>query len=227
MIALSAFSKWASHYDRSRRQLIPCFDEFYSAAVKTLSFAGTNQIEVLDLGAGTGLLSAFVLDAFPDARFTLVDASGEMLDIAKDPFKAFPGQFRYVVGNYARELPKGPFHAVVSALSIHHLEEAEKLRLFREVFRVLIPGGMFVNADQVLGKTAEEERVFRESWLREVKERGVSETDLAGALERMREDRMSTLEVQLTGLMAAGFAHVDCVFQDKSFVVFTGRKSRN
>ena len=224
MDAPQVFSKWARRYDRSRRQLIPCFDAFYAAAVRALPFAATDAIDVLDLGAGTGLLSAFILDAFPQARLTLVDASSEMLDIARERFHDSPNRIDYVVGDYARALPKGEFQAVVSALSIHHLDEGEKRVLWGEIFTVLRPGGVFVNADQVLGKTAEEDALFRDEWLREVKELGVSAADLAGALERMRQDKLSTLEVQLDGLAAAGFERVGSVFQEKSFAVFTGRK---
>jgi tRNA (cmo5U34)-methyltransferase len=224
MDAPKAFSKWARRYDRSRRQLIPCFDAFYAAAVRALPFAETDAFDVLDLGAGTGLLSAFILEAFPKARLTLVDASTEMLDIARERFHSSPGRIDYVVGDYARALPKGEFHAVVSALSIHHLDDGEKLALWREIFTVLRPGGVFVNADQVLGGTAEKDAFFRDAWLREVKALGVSAADLAGALERMREDRLSTLEVQLEGLVAAGFDRVGSVFQEKSFAVFAGRK---
>jgi tRNA (cmo5U34)-methyltransferase len=224
MDAPKIFSKWARQYDRSRRQLIPSFDAFYAAAVRALPFAATDVIDVLDLGAGTGLLSAFVLEAFPQARLTLMDASPEMLDIARERFHASPGRIDYVVGDYARALPRGEFHAVVSALSIHHLEDGAKRALWREIFKALRPVGVFVNADQVLGQSAAEDAFFREAWLREVKELGVSAADLAGALERMREDRLATMETQLEGLAAAGFERVACVFQEKSFAVFTGRK---
>ncbi len=224
MDAPKVFSKWARRYDRSRRQLIPCFDAFYAAAVRALPVAPTDAVDVLDLGAGTGLLSAFILESFPKARLTLVDASPEMLDIARERFASSSGPIDYVAGDYSRVLPQGEFHAVVSALSIHHLEEGEKLALWRRVLEALRPGGVFVNADQVLGGTPEEEAFFREEWLREVRELGVSQADLAGAQERMREDRMSTLQVQLDGLTQAGFEQVGCLFQEKSFAVFTGRK---
>ena len=223
MTVASTFSKWATQYDRSRRQLIPCFDEFYAAAVRALPFAASAEIDVLDLGAGTGLLSAFVLEVFPNAHLTLVDASREMLDIARERFRASLGRIEYVEADYARELPEGEFHVVVSALSIHHLEEVDKLALTREIFKILSTGGVFVNADQVLGETSEEDAFFRDAWRREVEELGVSAADLAGALERMREDKLSTLKVQLAGLAAAGFERVGCVFQEKSFAVFTGR----
>lgn len=224
MGAPSVFSKWARQYDRSRRQLIPCFDDFYAAAIRALPFAATDAVDILDLGAGTGLLSAVILEAFPNAHLTLVDASPEMLDLARDRFAVTAGRVEFVVADYAHELPEREFDAVVSALSIHHLADADKLALWREIFRVLRPGGVFVNADQVLGETAEEDALFREAWLREVKERGVSAADLAGAQERMREDKMAPLGVQLAGLAAAGFVRVECVFQEKSFAVFTGRR---
>jgi tRNA (cmo5U34)-methyltransferase len=219
----SFFDPWARQYDRARRQLIPCFDDFYQSAVDALRLPPGEPARILDLGTGTGLLSAFILAHCPEARLTLLDASSEMLAVARERFQALGDRVSYRVGDYSRELPPGPFHAVVSALSIHHLAEADKLRLFRRLPAVLGPGGVFVNADQALGETPEQEAHFRESWLREVRAAGVSAADLAAALERMKADRMSKLSTQLDGLRAAGFQEVRPVFQEKSFVVYVGR----
>lgn len=62
------FDKAAEGYDRSRRQLVPSFDDFYGAAVESIPHESDAAIRVLDLGAGTGLLSALVARAFPHAR---------------------------------------------------------------------------------------------------------------------------------------------------------------
>jgi tRNA (cmo5U34)-methyltransferase len=221
----SIFDPWASQYDRARRQLIPCFDRFYQAARDQLPFPVQAPIRVLDLGAGTGLLTAFVLERYAQAHITLYDASSEMLAVARRRFHWLGDRVACLHGDYRQELPPGPFHAVVSALSIHHLDEAEKLRLFYELPVVLHPGGVFVNADQVLGETPEQERQFRESWLVQVRAAGITPSDLNAALERMKADRMSPLAVQLDGLRAAGFQDVRCVFQQESFVVYTGRVS--
>jgi cyclopropane fatty-acyl-phospholipid synthase-like methyltransferase len=43
------------------------------------------------------------------------------------------------------------FDAIVSALAIHHLEDAEKRSLFARIHERLRPGGVFVNAEQVVG----------------------------------------------------------------------------
>jgi tRNA (cmo5U34)-methyltransferase len=217
------FDRWANEYDRARRQLIPCFDNFYGAALDSLRFLPGEPARILDLGAGTGLLSAFILARYPGARLVLQDESNEMLAIARERFQALGGQVSYLLGDYSRELSPGPFHAVVSALSIHHLVEADKLRLFQRLPPIVRSGGTFVNADQVLGETPEQEAYFRETWLADVRAAGVSAADLEAALERMKADRMSTLSMQLDGLCAAGFQEVSCVFQDKSFVVYVAR----
>jgi tRNA (cmo5U34)-methyltransferase len=47
-------------------------------------------------------------------------------------------------------LPDGPFDVVVSALTVHHLDGAEKADLFRRVASVLTPSGRFVLADVVV-----------------------------------------------------------------------------
>jgi tRNA (cmo5U34)-methyltransferase len=56
---------------------------------------------------------------------------------------------------------RGPFDAVVSALAIHHLEDARKRELFTEVHRLLVPGGIFANLDLVRSATAQLHERFR------------------------------------------------------------------
>lgn len=53
---------------------------------------------------------------------------------------------------------------------------------------------------------------------------GVSENDLAGALERMKLDRSATVEGQLAWLHEVGFGEVDCAHKDGMFAVIGARK---
>lgn len=50
-----AFNTAATEYDKLRRTLIPCFDDFYQTAIEVIPFDRTASLNVLDLGAGTGL----------------------------------------------------------------------------------------------------------------------------------------------------------------------------
>ena len=55
-------------------------------------------IRVLDLGAGTGLLSAFILVRYPHARLVLYDASARMLAIVRERFHSLGEQVGYLLG---------------------------------------------------------------------------------------------------------------------------------
>lgn len=183
-------------------------------------------VRILDLGAGTGLLSALVAEALPNARLTLVDFSEAMLKKARLRFASEPARFDFEVMDYAKEPLVGEYDAVISALSIHHLDDGEKRRLFHKVREILPEGGVFVNADQVLGTTPEIEGRYHEWWLHEVREAGVSEYDLTASLERIEQDKNATLKSQLAWLEEAGFEEVDCPYKNHRFAVYGGRKSR-
>lgn len=218
-----AFGTTAGDYDSARRQLIPGFDDFYGTAVAALPFAADSALTIADLGAGTGLLAARIAEAFPRARLILIDLADEMLAIAR---KRLAGRnaVEFRTGDYATAaLPEG-CDAVASALSIHHLPDDAKRRLFGRIYAALKPGGVFVNAEQVLGPTPELERFYDARWLAQVRAAGTTPEALAAARERMREDRPATLAAQMGWLADAGFADVDCLYKNGRFAVYVGRK---
>ena len=220
------FDKAAQNYDRARRQLVPCFDDFYSTVLDLIPCERDAACRILDLGAGTGLLAALIAQAFPRAHLTLVDISDAMLDQARQRFTAEPTRFHFRALDFSREPLPGEYEVVVSALSIHHVDNLAKQVLFQEVYDVLLGDGVFVNADQVLGATPEIDRQYHEAWLRQVRSKGVSEDDLAAALERMGEDKMSMLSSQMKWLENIGFQMVNCWYKNYGFVVYSGRKRR-
>jgi tRNA (cmo5U34)-methyltransferase len=177
------FNKTAKDYDRARRQLVPCFDEFYDAIIDRL----TDPASILDLGCGTGLSSLFLADAFPQAQLELVDVSDAMLDQARD--RLGENRFTYTISDFMELRPSRTFDAVISALAIHHLSHGDKKELFARIHGWIRPGGLFVNADQAAGPNADEDQRYRDDWIAQVRERGVLQVDLDAAFERMKEDR--------------------------------------
>jgi len=226
------FDGAAAEYDRSRRRLVPDFEEFYGAAVAAIPYGPDESIRVLDLGAGTGLLSSIVAAKFPRSRVTLVDISVEMLRVARQRFADEPERFEYRVMDYARKpLPSAlpgesrGYDVVVSALSIHHLTNGDKRELFERVHDALVGGGVFVNADQASSESPQAEESYREWWLGRVREAGVGEKELAAALERIRADKNATLKAQFAWMQEAGFRDIACDYENKRFVVYRGRKA--
>ncbi len=219
-----AFDAAAPGYDALRRQLIPCFDEFYRTTVDVLAFPDGAAPRILDLGAGTGLLAALLLDRWPRARLTLVDLSAAMLERARARFAGTGARVEIRVADYLRDPLGGPYDAVVSALSIHHLPDAEKRVLFRRAFAALRPGGKFVDADNVLAPTPALAARNRARWIARVRESGIGGADLAAALLRTRLDVLAPLDAQLRWLRRAGFADVGCPYQWLHFAVLEGRR---
>jgi tRNA (cmo5U34)-methyltransferase len=220
--AAAAFSAHAPKYTGLRRRLVPGIDEFYGAVVDVLGLLDPGPARVLDLGAGTGLLSGLVADAFPGATIELLDASEPMLREARQRLGAAAGAVH--VADMAGPLPEGPFDAVVSALAIHHLDDHDKRELFARLHAVLRRGGVFVNAEQVAAPSPALTDVYERMWVRECRALGASEAELDGARERMRHDRCVDVETQLRWLREAGFAPADCVYKSWRFAVMAGFK---
>ncbi len=215
--AQSVFNRTAATYDAARARLIPPYDRFYATAVALLPFERSAEIRVLDLGAGTGLLSAFIREQFPNARLMLVDVSESMLERARRRL----GNKRagFAVYDYGRMPFIGEWDAIVSAHSIHHLEDDAKRSLFRRVHDALARGGVFVNAEQVAGPTLGLTRRYHEQWLRKIRERGASEQEIADAEYRMQADRCSSVEDQLAWMRESGFTDADCWLKEGRFAV--------
>jgi tRNA (cmo5U34)-methyltransferase len=219
-----AFDLAAGDYDRARRRLIPGFDDFYRAAIEHIPFERERAIDVLDLGAGTGMMAAFVAYNFPSARITLTDISDAMLERARERFELGGARFKFVVSDYGVAPIEGTYDVIVSALSIHHLEHAQKAALFKRIHSALREGGAFVHADQFRAATPELEQRHHDRWLARARELGVGEHDLAQVLERMKLERTAKLDDQLKWMAEAGFREIDCAYLHMIFTVYSGRK---
>ncbi|WAC05053.1 MAG: methyltransferase domain-containing protein [Methanoregula sp.] len=219
----TAFDAVASEYDAQRQYVIPALDTFYGTAVWAADWTGPSPA-ILDIGAGTGLLSALMLQRYPDAALTLLDISDEMLKVARQRFFKNT-KVRYIVGDYVKTGLEGRYDLICSALSIHHLTHEDKEHLYRRIYMALNPGGVFVNADQAAGETPALDRHYMQYWDEFVRNGPLGADEQAAILKRRAElDRNAKLSVQLGWLRDCGFSDVDVVYRNRIFVVLTGRK---
>ena len=120
------FNYIAEKYDNQRKYFIPCFDDFYTRSVSLLKYYNINFMNIVDLGAGTGLLTKIIYEMYPNANYTLIDISEDMLKIAKERFNGM-NNFNFLEYNYVEDIPVNNCDLICSALSVHHLDDKEKL----------------------------------------------------------------------------------------------------
>ena len=177
---------------------------------------------MLDLGAGTGLLSRRIADAHPHAELHLFDAAPAMLEQARE---ALGDRARIHVGDFAGTLPPGPFDAVVSSLAIHHLDNPGKRDLFARVLDALAP------ARDVRQRRAGDRR-RRPASTRSTRpgtsaraSRWAPRTqEWDESLERRAFDRCATVADQLRGSPTPASPTSTARFQDHLFAVLVARR---
>ncbi|HTY23412.1 MAG TPA: class I SAM-dependent methyltransferase [Desulfomonilaceae bacterium] len=220
-----AFDASIEYYDDWMKKALPNYADIYSTALELLTFETNAPIEVLDLGAGTGLFSEHVLRKYPKANFVLYDLAEKMLGVAKERFRDNPQQFKYVVGDYRKVHGDAEYDLIISSLSIHHLEDDEKYELFGKVYKLLRRRGIFINIDQIRGETPYLRELYWNHWLEQVRAAGFSEERIQESIgRRIPYDRDALLYDQLQWLRSSGFANVDCVYKNFFVGVFLGVK---
>jgi tRNA (cmo5U34)-methyltransferase len=220
-----AFDASVDYYDDWMRVALPSYDGIFAAALEQIPFEKNASIRVLDLGAGTGLFSWHVLEKYPAAMFTLCDVAPKMMEIARQRFAPYPGQFNYLTEDYRQIASNQKFDLVISSLSIHHLPDEGKRALFARINSLLDDGGLFINIDQVWGPTEYWQTRYWDQWLKKVRRSSASEDQIAASVQRRREyDHEATLADQLQWLGQAGFSQVDCVYKHAFIGVFCALK---
>lgn len=75
------FNFVAQEYDANRKKFIPCFNDYYENTTKFIVSNIEKPRKVLDLGAGTGLLTYFWYQQCSSAEYVLVNIADEMLNV--------------------------------------------------------------------------------------------------------------------------------------------------
>jgi ubiquinone/menaquinone biosynthesis C-methylase UbiE len=143
-------NQWAEGQDQREVER----HEIFRLIATTLSDNSQAALTILDLGAGYGALTQFLLNHFPNARALCQDGSEEMAQLGRQRMQHLTGRFDYVLCDFSKpgwdRTIKGPFDAVVSAIAIHNVRSPEIIKaIYRATFFLVKTGGCFLNFDRM------------------------------------------------------------------------------
>ena len=120
------FNLIADEYDVNRKRFIPCFDDYYITSTKMILANTETPHRVLDLGAGTGLLSYYWYRECDTANYVLVDIAEDMLEVSRKRFHGIENVSHEIM-DYTKQLPKSGLIYLCFA-SDFLLEDADQWR---------------------------------------------------------------------------------------------------
>jgi len=206
-----------AEYDARILTFVASYETMLTTAAAALrTTVRTRTPLIVDLGIGTGGLSAACLAEVPRARIVGIDEDADMLAAARRRLgrrltDAVHGSFERV------DIPR--CDAAIASLALHHIPTpARRLRLFRRLRAALRPGGVLVSADAHPSSNPRlfaEEHAGRLAYL----QRTYTAAQARGFLRSWaREDHHVTLADELTLLRRAGF-DADIVWRWRAYAV--------
>jgi tRNA (cmo5U34)-methyltransferase len=223
------FDRVSGDYDAAILKAIPPYVEMMKSVLGYCFMQPKAPWSVLELGCGTGNLSMYVRDTFPNARLTLVDLSADMLTQAalKLGQTGLPASHLNPVQSGFMELAfePGQFDLVVSSMALHHLLDEEKPEMYRRIYSWLKPGGLFRSADETLALPEQAQALNLETWESWTRSLGSTTEEIAlWAEHSVRHDHYAPLAMHFQWLREAGFTEIDCYWRKLMWTSFGAKK---
>jgi SAM-dependent methyltransferase len=237
-------SQWSEEDSKLYQEIatvaVPAREEQIAALLTLLPFNQADSFRAIELGCGEGFLSLALLDCFPQVEVIALDGSEEMRAQAAARLRGFGARarvepFDLYANDWLAHLPG--VDCVVSSLAVHHLDGAEKQRLFAAIEEDLSPRGVLLIADLIQPQRPEAGELFAATWDRLAETQSLAQTGSSRLFEQFAQvgwnyyrfpdpfDKPSPLFEQLTWLKAAGFAVVDCFWLQAGHAIYGGYKT--
>ena len=167
---------------------------------------------LLDLGMGSGLVEELLFARRPNAYVVGIESSQAMIDLAKARLAPFEQQYRLIHHDLTNieqiALPTAIYQIVFSVQALHHLPPEVQQKLYRSLFQLLPPGGVFLLNDRIALDPGPFSDLYHSTWNR-LERVSKARSGMSGDefLHRLlhKEDHPASLEEHLSWLREAGF----------------------
>ncbi len=217
----------------------PHYDELQQAVGQAIrehfKDSQVGSIVTMEVGCGTGITTKFLLDSDSRVRVVAVDNEKKMIDQIQDNLNRWQASNRVTViesevGEYLKNIPDSSFDAVASGFVIHNFEQNFRRQIISEIFRVLKPGGIFVNGDKYAHDDPEKrQEIYREQIAKydiyDTIGRSDYKKEWLAHMERDEQEDLVFFEGEAKTFMTSiGFKGVETVYRKMMEAVVVGIK---
>lgn len=217
----------------------PARDEIERVFLDLIPAEPDEPFLAVEIGVGSGWLSAALLRRFSAARVTGLDGSDVMLRHTAAATEEFSHRIElrsFCLEDDAWLSDLSGVRCFLSSLVIHHLDGPGKRSLYAKLYRCLEPGGGLLVMDLLEPAGEVERRYLAGAWDDVVRQQSLALTGDLRAYERFSDDRWniyrspdpmdtpSTVLEQLRWLEQTGFTGVSVFWLKAGHAVFGGFK---
>jgi len=134
----------ASYAEAAPRK-VPGLADLHRMMMLLIAEQAPSTAKILVVGAGGGMETKVMAEEQPAWRFTGVDPSPAMLDLARQTLGQFSDRVDLIEGTID-QAPIEPFDGATCMLTLHHVDRGERTWTLREIRRRLKPGAKLVLA---------------------------------------------------------------------------------
>jgi len=211
------FNEFSKNYTDDMVKVVPHYLKLLGQFVLDIP-AGFKPEHILDLGCGNGNITSKLLPLFPDAHYTLLDASDKMLDICKAQFGA---KNKTYAESYFQDYEFKPNHfdIVVAGFSLHHCNAKDKQKIFKNIYGSLTKNGIFACSDLMVNRNTKAHVALLEFWKDFVNKNPSDQESWDWLMDHYNTyDNPDSLDQQLKWLGDAGFGDFKITVYDKYWV---------
>jgi len=196
----------------------------------------TATLRAIDIGCGDGVTSHTILRSRGDVHLVCLDSEEEMVRQAEINLSGALLEKKCELVHqdaldYFKGQAAGSAHIAASALTLHNMERSYRDELHNEIFRALVPGGLFINAD----KYAPQDDVQRFKALGKALERFFDAYAPLGKIELLKDwvihnvadqapDRCMKEGETIDILRSIGFVDLEILYRENMEAVLAARK---
>ena len=211
------FNKRADGYDNHMEKTVTSFNDFYKIISDPIS-AINNNIEILDLGCGTGIELKYLFNKNPKIKITGIDLSEKMLLKLKEKYIKIINQIQLIKDSFLYyKIKESYYDYIISVWALHHLTYEKKLKLYKKIYYGLKENSYYIEGDYIVSEIEEE------SFINKYQEQ-MSRLKGKEAEGDYHIDIPFSIKTQKKILLEANFNDIEIIFQNKDSSIIKVKK---